>query len=52
MADEQKELLAKHGITIENFKECCEEIAKTPASKQEVLAALDEIKVMLSHELD
>ena len=52
MADEQKELLAKHGITIENFKECCEEIAKIPASKQEVLAALDEIKVMLSHELD
>lgn len=51
-ADAQKELLAQHGITLENFKECCEEIAKIPANKKEVLAALDEIKDMLSHELD
>ena len=52
MADEQKEELLANGITIENFKECCEEIAKIPASKKEVLAALDEIKVMLAQELD
>lgn len=51
-ADAQKELLAQHGITLENFKECCEEIAKIPANKKEVLAALDEIKGVLSHELD
>lgn len=51
-ADAQKELLAQHGITLENFKECCEEIAKIPANKKEVLAALYEIKGMLSHELD